>query len=227
MTANNRTLAGAFVLAITMAVPLEATIARSVPFDEKVEKAASIIVGKVTRTRSEWDPSHRWILTYSTFQVEETIKGPQVNETTLITPGGTVGSIHQESIGVPAFREGDEHVIFVRGTPNGPTVLDFDQGAYDIEQDGSERVVRPVNSDLVRMDTQSGTVVAPEQPRTLREFRDAVRESERRARVNKMEILERQKRQSASIGSLLGRYRFLIALALAGALLATLHLIRR
>jgi hypothetical protein len=35
-------------------------------FDDKVDRAASIILGKCLRQESRFDPSGRWIVTYST-----------------------------------------------------------------------------------------------------------------------------------------------------------------
>ena len=69
-------LLGTVALAATLlATDAYATIQRAVAFDDKVDQAAAIVLGKVVRTKSQWDPSHRWILTYSTFTVEQTLKG--------------------------------------------------------------------------------------------------------------------------------------------------------
>mgnify|MGYP006176776515 CR=1 FL=1 len=51
-----------------------------------------------------------------------------------VTPGGIVGSVAQEVVGVPKFRKGDEHVVFVRQSKAGPTVLYLEQGAYRISR---------------------------------------------------------------------------------------------
>src|ERR1700674_3190956 len=86
-----------------------ASIARAIPFDQKVADADSIVLGRCVGTRSEWDPTHRWIITYSTFQVEKTLKGSPGQQVTVATPGGHVGDVYQDSIGVPKFAEGQEH----------------------------------------------------------------------------------------------------------------------
>lgn len=156
MTPNNRL--AALALATLLAVPAaHAAVAVAASFDDKVENAAAIILGRCIRTESKMDPSGRWIVTYSTFAVEKTFKGGAAGEMTVVTPGGTVGSLHQSTVGVPDFREGDEHVLFVKNTNLGPTVLYFDQGTYEVRTDGhGDRVVAPLPTNLVIMDTQRG-----------------------------------------------------------------------
>ncbi|HET7712730.1 MAG TPA: hypothetical protein VFL80_12430 [Thermoanaerobaculia bacterium] len=221
--------AATVVLASLLLVPAAlGTVAQTASFDEKVAKAERIFIGKCVDTRSQWDQSKRWIVTYSKFNVEESLKGPQTTDITLITPGGRVDGVHQDSIGVPSFEEGDEHVIFVKNTQVGPTVLYFDQGAYEVLRDErGERIVRPLTTEAVHVDTQRGIASASEETRTLAGFRTAVKESGRRAEIARMQMLERQRRHSASTAEILWRYRFLVAIALAGAALATWKIVRR
>ncbi|HKR66969.1 MAG TPA: hypothetical protein VJZ00_24795 [Thermoanaerobaculia bacterium] len=217
-------LAGALTLA---PVTAHATIARAMNFDDKVENAASIVVGRVVNQRSQWDASHKLILTYTTFRVEKMLKGMPAQEVTVVTPGGTVGNIAQDAVGIPRFHEGDDHVVFVRNTNSGPTVLYFEQGAYSVVDEGNERMVKPLVSEAVLMDTQRGIAVAPESPRTLREFENNVRETIRHREAIRMELIEKQKKEAASIGSVLRRNWLLVMLAIVGGVLATLQLLKR
>ena len=52
-------------LLATLLFPLaaHASLARAISFDEKVENASTIILGKCVRQQSAWDADHRWILT--------------------------------------------------------------------------------------------------------------------------------------------------------------------
>jgi hypothetical protein len=220
-------LLGAVTLAVSLAATTaHATLQRAIDFDQKVDQAAAIVLGKVVRTHSQWDPSHRWILTYSTFAVEQTLKGTAPAEVTIVTPGGTVGEVGQSTIGIRPFHEGDENVIFVKNTSVGPTVLYFDQGAYDVADDHGEKMVIPVSSGAIHVDTQRGMVVESEHPRKLRDFEGAVRDSMARTR-NQMEIVRaRQKQQQASFTDTLVKYKLLVALALIGTLIATSHFFR-
>ena len=230
MTPNNRF--AALALAILLVVPAaRAAIAAAASFDEKVDNAAAIILGRCIRTESRMDPSGRWIVTYSTFAVEKSFKGSVAGEMTVVTPGGTVGSLHQSTVGVPDFREGDEHVLFVKNTSIGPTVLYFDQGTYEVRTDAhGERVVAPLPTNLVVMDTQRGMAVAPgDEPRTVRQFETAVRESMRTAldRKQKMAATPAVAPRPSTFADSFGKNKLLILLALAGIALAGWQLLRR
>ncbi|MFL6246123.1 MAG: hypothetical protein ACJ74H_08870 [Thermoanaerobaculia bacterium] len=229
MSANNQRTALAFaaVLAFTPVVA-QATIARAVKFDEKVERAAAIVVGKVVAQQSAWDANHERILTYSTFQVEQTLKGLPAQQITIVTPGGTVGDVAQDYVGVPRFNPGGEHVVFVKNTKVGPTVLFFDQGAYRVENDShGDRVVTPLVTNAVLVDSQRGVAVAPESPRLLRDFQGSVKESIRRNNAMQMEIIERKKREEASLWNQVKRNKLLVIVGLLGAMLATWQLMKR
>ncbi len=232
MAANNRALALATFLVAAAAVPVaNATLSQAATFDEKVANAAAIVVGKVVRKESHFDASKRWILTYTTFKVEKTLKGGAPAEVTIVTPGGQVNGIHQSTIGTPVFTEGQENVVFIRNTTAGPTVLYLDQGAYEVRQDErGERIVAPVESGAVRIDTQRGMAVEPEEPRTLRDFESAVRAAEHRARANTMQLMKQQQRQKqpeSSYWRTVADNAFLIGVAILGLALATLHFLRR
>src|SRR5207249_9872727 len=103
----------------------QATLAAAATFAEKVDNAASIILGRCIKTESRMDPTGRWILTFSTFQIEKSLKGTPATQITIVTPGGQIGGTHQDTIGIPQFREGDENVLFVKSSRLGPTVLYF------------------------------------------------------------------------------------------------------
>ena len=202
-------------------------------FQQKVDKAAAIILGKCVSQESRFDPSGRWILTYSTFQVEKAMKGSAAPEVTIVTPGGHIGSLHQTSIGVPAFRPGAENVLFVKDSNVGPTVLFFDQGAYDVTSDEhGDRVVAPVPSDLVKIDTQRGVAVPAESPQPLKQFEQRVNDTmqDLRQEHTRMDVLARKQNkppEQASLWQVIKDNKWTILLAIAGLAYATLLLVRR
>ena len=166
-------MAASLALMVSFAQSMQATVARAVSFDEKVESAETIVLGRCIHQHSALDPSGRWIVTYSTFQVSKTYKGNAVSEVTVVTPGGELHGLHQETIGVPTFSEGDLNVIFIRGSKQmGPTVLYMDQGAYRVFEQGNGQIVAPVESGLVLMDPQTGKALSnhDEGARSLSEF---------------------------------------------------------
>ena len=221
------------ISAVLLVAPAaHASLAAAATFDQKVANAAAIVLGKCVRQESRFDPSGRWILTYSTFQVEKTMKGSAMPEITIVTPGGQVGSLHQTSSGIPAFQPGAENVIFVKSSNLGPTVLYFDQGAYDVKSDEhGQRIVTPVPSNLVKIDTQRGIAVAPDDtPQPLPQFEQRVNDTLRDLRNEKtrMDLLAAEKlRREASLWSVAKENRWMILIALAGIAFATWRLLRR
>jgi hypothetical protein len=214
----------AFAAVVTL-LPLRAgaTLTEARSFDDKVDNAASIVVGRCVAKESRWDAAHHWILTYNQFQIDESLKGQPTRELTIVTPGGTVGNMTQDAVGVPKFDIGGEHVVFVRNTQAGPTVLYFEQGAYQVVGD----MVVPTVSSAVLIDTQAGKAVSPEEPRTLREFKGRVRETIKRREAMRMEMMEKRKKEQASLIRVLERNKALIILALVGVALATWQLVKR
>lgn len=232
MTPNNRFAALAFTIAFGgVAVPsARATLATAAPFDEKVEKAVAIVVGRCVKSESRWDPTHRWIVTYSTFKVSNTIKGTAAQEVTVVVPGGSVGGMHQSSVGLPAFSEGSENVLFIRNTNAGPTVLYFDQGAYNVTTNArGEKIVAPVASDVVHIDTQRGVAVPAEAPRTLNQFKTDVERAVRDAseRKQRMEMLRTRPQSGPTLRSMIIDNKLILGALFAGLLVAAWQLFRR
>lgn len=230
MGANNFRFPLVAAAALALApLTASATITQAVPFEQKVETAEAIVLGKVVAQESHWDAQKKWILTSTTFEVEKTFKGMPAQRVTLVTPGGTVGTVAQNVIGVPRFRNGDEHVVFVRNTRSGPTVLFFEQGAYRVEKtDRGDRIVQPLVSSAVMVDAQRGVAVAPEGPRPLSTFEERVRNTIRDREAVRMELMEKKRREEEStIWAMVNRNRSVVILALLGVALASWQLLRR
>jgi hypothetical protein len=224
----------AALLLVALAVPAaHAAIAQAATFDEKVDNAAAIILGKCVKTEARFDPTGRWIVTYATFVVEQSMKGSAAGELTIVTPGGVVNGIHQETIGVPAFHAGDEHVIFLRNTRLGPSPLYFDQGTYNVTAgDHGEKLIVPMPSNVIHIDTQRAMAAAPaDEPRTLGAFQQAVSDSMRgtakRMQMSAMTSETKRKAKQTSVWTTLASNRLLVALALVGIAIAAWQLWRR
>ena len=223
-----RTTIALAALLLLLPVSAYGTISRAIDFEEKVENAAAIVVGKCVSQQSKWDAGREWILTYSTFNVEKVLKGQHTQQITIVTPGGTIENITQDIIGVPKFQPGEENVVFVRNSQAGPTVAFLEQGAYRLQKnDRGDRIVEPSVTSAVLVDTGRGTAVRPESPRALRDFEGEVRDTIRRREMMRMQIVERQKKEQASLWNQLQRNRVLVALAVLGVILATWQIAKR
>lgn len=191
------------------ALPAHGTIARAVSFEEKVDAADAIVLGRIVATESAWDPSHRWIVTRSTLQVETALKGTPAPQLTLVTPGGSIDGVRQETVGVPSFAPGDEHVVFVRSTNAGPTVAFFDQGLFDVTRDARGTVlVQPASSELLLVDPSGAkwaTAAEASGPETLDAFKRRIDEAVRVNQQRRLDMAAGAAVEPAS-GTALGRF---------------------
>ena len=133
-------------------------------FDELVDQAQVIFQGTVTEVKSQWagEGAQRYIVSYVTFRVEESLKGKSGQSYTIRMFGGTVDD---ESMGVsdaPVFVAGDKDIVFVQnnGTQFIPLV-GIMHGRFHIQRDrsGHESVLTNEN----------------EKVSTLGEFKAAIR----------------------------------------------------
>ena len=111
-------------------------------------------------------------------------------------------------------------------------MLYFDQGAYSVTKDEhGDKIVTPIPTNVVKVDTQRGLGVAPnDMPRSMHDFEEAVSISLRDLRERKMRMdamAAESARKEASLWSIIGRNKFFILIALAGIILATWQLLRR
>ncbi len=227
-------LLGAAVSFLAAVPNAHSTVARYIPFDQKVDEAEAIVLGRVTGTRSSFDPTGRWILTTATIEVDKSMKGRAGGTIEVTVPGGAVDGIHQQTVGVPAFRMGDERILFVKQERVGPTVLYLDQGTYEVRNDLSgRRTVWPASSDLVLLDNQTGKIAAAEESRTLESFEREVslatdrlqRQRLNTAAVSRAVPAERSWRSSAV--EFLDENKVLMILLGIGVLISLIPILRR
>jgi len=165
-------------IVVLSASPLPASVAKAMQFEEKVNRADAVVLGEVLRSTSRFEKGGNWIVTDTTLRVEKSFKGEAPGEIVMTTPGGSIGGLHQQTVGVPGFQEGSERVVFLKRTTNGDTtIVGMAQGTYDVttSSDGT-KLVQPMASDLILVDERNGMVVAAEESRkTLDQFEAAVR----------------------------------------------------
>lgn len=84
-------------------------------FDELVAQAQVIFQGTVTEVKSQWtgEGAQRHIVTYVTFQVDDSLKGEPGSNYTMRMLGGTVDGQTMEVTDSPKFKVGDRDIVFV------------------------------------------------------------------------------------------------------------------
>ena len=138
-------LTSVFLLAAGFAPHAHAITVVPRNFDELVARADTVFKGSVATVTSQWigEGSIRHIVTFVTFQVEETYKGEAAPVQTLRFLGGTVGPDTLEVADMPIFTTGQKAVLFVVG--NGKQfcpLVGVYQGRFHVTTDsaGLERV---------------------------------------------------------------------------------------
>lgn len=123
------------------------------PLPDLVAGAEAIVVGRVTQVRSSWSLDNNLIVTLTSIEVKETIKGGAAAPTILIqTPGGQIGDLRLAVSDEPSFTTDETVLVFLRPLPSrfSPTnsvlslrspapvyeLLEKAQGKYSIRADG-------------------------------------------------------------------------------------------
>jgi hypothetical protein len=101
-------------------------------------QSSDIVIGTVDRVNSYWTPDHRRILTDVSVSVSQSLVGAGPGTLTLTQYGGVVGNVRVSVPGCPAFRKGEEALLFVwRDAQGRAQVNGLAQGKFDIERDPS------------------------------------------------------------------------------------------
>jgi hypothetical protein len=124
-------------LALSLAI-VQATTVIPPTFDQLVDEAEMIFEGTVKETKSEWtgEGANRHIVTYVTFNIEDSIKGALGADYTIRMFGGTVDGHTMEATDTPRFKIGDRDILFVEknGTQFIPLV-GIMHGRFRVQQD--------------------------------------------------------------------------------------------
>ncbi len=218
------------LLGLMVAGSASAVVADWKSFEQKVGQADSIVRGELIASESRRDPDGRWIRTWSTFRVDEVMKGSGAPATvTVVTPGGVVDGIHQETIGAPSFATGQEQIIFLKNTPEGAVPLYLEQGVYDVSRDGRNRLlVRPSLSNLILYDDQTGKVVPAEATRSIEDFRGQIKASlEPQRQIARSAALDGDRKTSGTLLDFVGDNAIVLMLLSIGVLIAFIAWMRK
>ena len=123
----------AFALILSICISLLATTVERLSLDDMVRKANSIVHGTVRSQTTHWSSDGRLILTTTTIDVAETIKGPAKKTVELTTIGGQVGDRGLFVSGMPSFEAGEEAVIFIENSGAYSIVVGLSQGKFAVK----------------------------------------------------------------------------------------------
>ena len=132
-TAVKAKLVVCFLIAtVGLVVPLRATTVQHLSFDDLVSKANTIVIGRILDSQTSWTKDGKLILTQTTVEVQEGLKGTPAKTVTVTTIGGQIGSTILHVSGMPAFVRDETAVIFLERSGAYSTVLGLNQGKFSI-----------------------------------------------------------------------------------------------
>jgi hypothetical protein len=132
-----------------------ATTVQRLGLDDLVKKAHTIVVGRVSSSRTYWSADRKLILTNYTIQVDESIKGQASGAVEVTTIGGKIGNRELMVSGMPSFVTGENAVVFIETSGAYQTVVGLGQGKFTVT---NGEVVNAVG-DLSFPDGRPGTPV--------------------------------------------------------------------
>ena len=115
-----------------IATAAHATTVERLGLEDLVKKARTIVVGKVTGSRTYWSANGKLILTDYTINVDESLKGQASRSMAVTTIGGKVGDIELHVSGMPKFQQGENAVVFVEQSGAFQTVVGLGQGKFSV-----------------------------------------------------------------------------------------------
>jgi hypothetical protein len=121
-----------FIAILTITLSSFATTVERLTLDDMVRKAHTIVHGKVRSSSAHWSADHRVIVTTTTIDIEETIKGGVAKTIELTTLGGKVGNLTLVVPGMPAFQSGEDAFLFVENVGTFKTVVGLSQGKFSV-----------------------------------------------------------------------------------------------
>ena len=147
---------------------------------ELAKTSADVVVAKCISTETKKDENTGLIFTYTTFKVDESLKGEYGDEIVLRVIGGTVGDTTVNAPDAPRFSPDEEVVLFLgpRNTKGYPMLKSIYSGIYRIRTDESgAKVVTPPAGYLHDADSNAESRVTTDNKIYLDDFIDSISQS--------------------------------------------------
>lgn len=123
--------------------PAPGAILERLTLDKMIEHSTAIVRARATKSRTV--QSGPVLYTETRLDVLEQWKGSPVSRLEVSLPGGALGDLHQQFVGVPHLQPGKTYVAFLWKGPSGRVhIVGLSQGLFRVEQnaDGDLVVVR-------------------------------------------------------------------------------------
>lgn len=110
-------LAASFALAVAFLMPVQAASVLPLYLDEMIDTSAVAFEGRVTGTRIMRDETTKLVVTYTTFEVRDVLKGAVAATHEIKQLGGSLPGegLEYRVPGIPSFHVGEDYVVFLAG----------------------------------------------------------------------------------------------------------------
>ena len=152
----------AVVLGLWLSPPAGATTLVRMSLSQLAQASSTIVQGQVVAQSSRVNASRTRIMTYSTVQIEKTLKGQPPSTLIIEQPGGTVGNVHLHVPGTAYLRPQAQYILFlepVAGSSATFHMVGMMQGAFRVYRGRNAaqlRVLLPLGD--LSTGTQVGTL---------------------------------------------------------------------
>lgn len=135
----------ACVIALVSAGSAVAATVRPMLLDEIIDTATIAFQGTCTANRVEQDTTTNFIVTYTTFEVRDVIKGDVTATHVIKQIGGTLSDGVSGMVvhGVPKFTVGEDYVVFLAGVSSlgFSSPVGLTQGRFNVEQGATGKTI--------------------------------------------------------------------------------------
>jgi hypothetical protein len=129
------------LLVSAVSLPLLASSALRLTFNELVLESDRVVEATVTSRHSAWASDNRRIYTTFTFETHSDIAGTGPARFIVVQPGGQVGRLAQITHGYPTFHQGDRVILFLGKVVKGYQVIGLSQGVFGFYRDENNDVI--------------------------------------------------------------------------------------
>jgi hypothetical protein len=109
-----------------------ATTVERLSLEDLAKRSQNIVEGVVRGARTYWSPNGKLILTTTTIEVTESMKGQAPRTVEVTTVGGQIGDTVLHVGGMPTFVTGESTIVFIEKSSTYLTVLGFSQGKFTV-----------------------------------------------------------------------------------------------
>jgi hypothetical protein len=114
------------------ALPSSATTVERYSVEDLATRAETIVQGVVRGSRTYWSADRKLILTGTTIEITESLKGQAPRSVEVTTVGGQIGDTVLHVSGMPAFAAGETAIVFVERSNGYNTVTGLGQGKFSV-----------------------------------------------------------------------------------------------